>query len=121
MTLVKPFRSAEEAQIRHELGSWRLRDFTFYGYAEKEPGEATVWVVNAEENLKWLVAHAKVAACAIVGWHFEQLWNETHTEYWQDEVITHLTELIRAEHWAAAMKAAFTAEIATHRSEYALV
>lgn len=121
MTLVKPFRSAEETEVRHELGSWRLRDFTFYGYAEKTPGEATVWVVNAAENLKWLVAHATVQACAIVSWNFEQLWKESFTDYWQDEVITHLTELIRNEHWAWAMKAAFTAEIATHRSEYELV
>jgi hypothetical protein len=121
MTLVKAFRSPEESQVRHELGSWRLRDFLFYAYAEEAPGEATVWVVNEGENLKWLVAHAKVTACAIVGWHFEQLWKEEYTDYWKEEVVTHLTDLIRAEHWASAIKAAFTAEIATRRNEYELV
>lgn len=121
MTLVKPFRSVEEARVRHELGSWRLRDFTFFGYAEQTPGKATVWVVNPEENRKWLVAHVNVVACAIVSWHFEELWNETRTSYWKDEVITHLTDLIRTEHWASAIKAAFTAQIATHRHDYELV
>lgn len=121
MSMVKPFRSPEESALRHELGHWSLHGHVFYGYAEKDPGYATVWVVNEDANLKWLVAHVRVAACAIVSWTFEQQWVEDYTPYWQEEVISHLTHLLRHEHWAGALKAALTAQLAERRFEYAPV
>lgn len=120
MTMLKPFRSTQESELRHELGHWHLHGHAFYGYAERDPGYATIWVVNEHENLKWLVAHVRVEACAIISWSFEEQWHTDYTEVWHEQMLSHLTNLLRTEHWAQALKAAFTAHLAEHRFQYQL-
>lgn len=110
MTIIKPLKSDEEDNLRQYVGGWYLHGYHFWSFAERPPEPAegavpgtisrftprqmTVWIVNEEENLKWLTATVTVESARITDWQTEA-------------GIARQFVLLQSTHWQQAMRAAF--------------
>lgn len=110
MTVIKLLHSDEEDEIRRHVGGWHLHGWHFWSFAERSaepadpdaqgilsrfaPRRMTVWIVNEDENLKWLTATVTVESARITHWQTES-------------GLARHVPLLQSTHWQQALQAAF--------------